>query len=139
MTRRRFLLAALPATLVAAFACTEYSSPLDPLHGQPVRRIVFTDHRGPVLVLTDEKDIRVVVDALRRLPTHSEGKVNPEFDVTFTPRRGPDLRLRLEAGSIGPAVPASSVVRRWYFQDEALYHFIQSRIRQNRASSHGPA
>jgi hypothetical protein len=123
---------------VALAACSRPSSPLAPLAGQPVQSITVADHRGHSVLVTEPVDIAFVTWQLASLPTRKEGKVNPEFELTFTPLPGPALQLRLEPSCIGPAARASDVVSRWYFQDRALYEFIASRMASLSAKP-GPA
>jgi hypothetical protein len=123
---------------IALAACSRPSSPLAPLAGGPVQSITVTDHSGHSVLITEPADIAFVTSQLASLPTRSEGKVNPEFELTFTPKHGPALHLRLEPRCIGPAVRASDVVSRWYFQDRALYEFFASRM-ASASTRPGPA
>ena len=126
----------LPVVLAG---CSRPSSPLAPLAGQSVRAITIADHNGHSAVLKEPRDIQFVTLQLAALPTRREGKVTPEFELEFTAARGPALHLRLDSRCIGPAVPASDVVPRWYFQDRTLYEFIKARIALVAAKPSGPA
>jgi hypothetical protein len=104
------------------------ASPLAALEGQPLRSISLGDNNGHSVVLTRPEDLAFVTSHLVGLPTHSEGKVNSEFELVFTPVQGVPLRLRLDRRCIGPNVPSSDVVTRWYFPDRVLYDFVASRL-----------
>ena len=128
---RPLLFLAVPIVFLVT-ACSDASSPLGPLMGQAIQSISIANHNGRTVVLTQPEDIQFVVSHLSALPTQRGAKVNPEFELEFRPLQGIPLRLRLERSCIGPDVPASDVVNRWYFADGALYDFVASRV--NRAS-----
>jgi len=117
------------ATILTIGSCSDSRNPLDALAGLPITSIsVSQDHGGRTVLITEPEDIHFITTRLIGLRTHREGKVNPEFHLVFASQGGASLRLRLGRDCIGPAVPASDVVLRWYFDDGAVYDFILERL-----------
>jgi hypothetical protein len=86
---------------------------------------------GRSVEINDPEEIRLFVDGLRGLQPFKEGKVVPELELTVSFNDAPPLRLRMGKDHIGPAVPASDVVWRWRFADDALYRSLVVRLHKD--------
>ena len=104
------------------------------LTSQQILRISITDRDGKTVDIVDSSDIQFFLAQLRSLPTHTEGMVNNEFSITVY--KGFDdvthkyhvVSLRMGKDCIGPMVPTSDAVTRWYFENDSLYKFISSKL-----------
>ena len=115
-------------TLAVSASCgnTYGNGPLPGLIPSQVSTIEISNRGGAVVRFTEASDIRFILEQFALTEARAEGKVNPELTVVVRPVSSPSVTLRLERGNVGPNVPASDVVTRWYFKNEALYAFIQS-------------
>ncbi len=125
--------------LVGSASCSRRSSPLGPIAGESIVSITISDGNGHSTILDQSGDIQFVSSQLASLPTRREGKVAPEFELTFRTSKGSVLHLRLDSSCVGPNVPASDVVTRWYFENRALYTFLAGRLSMASARPKGAA
>jgi hypothetical protein len=131
----RLVLALGVLSLSLSCANQPAQGPLPGMKAADVTAIEVSNQSGGVIRFTKPADIRFVLQELTLTEPRAEGKVNPEFKVKVHRVSSPPVTLRLERGSVGPDVPASDVVTRWYFKTESLYAFIQAAFSRGSGSS----
>ena len=128
-TGRRYTLAVVTC-LMLLDACKAETSPLSELRVSDVRAIDVADHDGRRVQITDPEGIQFFVGGAKGLRAKKDFKVNPEFEIVVQKRDGGSIRLRMGRDHIGPDVPASAGVTRWYFDGPDMYQFIARRLRE---------
>jgi len=107
------------------------------LANQAILRISVTDRNNKNLDIPDSAGIHFFLSQLRSLSARTEGNVNNEFYITFYKgydeigRRWRVTNLRMGKNCIGPMVPSSDSAKRWYFENDSLYNFINGKFRQS--------
>jgi hypothetical protein len=104
------------------------------LANRTIYRISIADSSHKYVDIADSAGIKYFLGQLNSLSPHMEGNVYNEFYVTFY--KGYDesdhswhvTTLRMGKDCIGPMVSSSDVVKRWYFENDSLYNFINDKF-----------
>lgn len=104
------------------------AAPLSDLRAAQIRSIDIADHNNHRVQISDRKGIEFFLAKTKSLRAKKDFKVNPEFEITVNMLNGGGLRLRMGRDCIGPNVPASAGVTRWYFEDPDLYDFVSRKL-----------
>jgi hypothetical protein len=125
-------LAFLPLLLLASCCGPGIGTqPLTPLEGQKVTRV--TVHAHPQnkpeskVTLTKPVDVAFVVEHLKDLESRCYDHSSPELWLGLETSTGKHLNLRVSSLEIGPAAPASAMIRHWFPKDDALYQFLMAK------------
>jgi hypothetical protein len=107
------------------------------LADQTILRISINDRNNKIVDITDSMDIQYFLAQLLSLTARKEGNVKNEFHITFYQKydeidhQRHITTLRMSKDCIGPMVPSTEVVTRWYFENDSLYNFIIKKFRQD--------
>jgi hypothetical protein len=125
---------ALVAFAALLEACRAETSPLSDLRADQIRSIDISDHNNRRVQISDLKGIEFFLAKTKSLRAKKDFKVNPEFEITVNMLDGSGLHLRMGKDCIGPNVPASAGVTRWYFEDPELYDFVSRKLGESVSS-----
>jgi len=95
---------------------------------QSVRAVVVSDHQGHRVEIVKADEIDFFLGQTRGLRSSSQQKVGIEFEIQVHLQDGRIVRLRMSKECIGPDVPASAGVTRWYFEKSDLYEFLKGKL-----------
>ena len=104
--------------------------PLRSTDGRAIRAVVVSDHEGHRVEISRPSEIDFFLDQTRNLRSSSQQKVTVEFEIQVHLHDDKIVRLRMSKECIGPDVPASAGVTRWYFEKPDLYDFLEDRLRR---------
>ena len=104
------------------------------LANRKIQRITIADSSHKNVDIADSTGINFFLSQLSSLSARMEGNVHNEFYVTFfkgydeADRSWHVTTFRMGKYCIGPMAPSSDVVKRWYFENDSLYNFINDRF-----------
>ena len=103
--------------------------PLQSTDGRSIRSVVVSDHQGHRVEISQPSEIDFFLNQTRGLRSSSQQKVSVEFEIQVHLQDNRIVRLRMSRDCIGPDVPASAGVTRWYFEKADLYEFMKGKLR----------
>jgi hypothetical protein len=114
--------------VVLLYALKADPYPLQTTEAQSVRALVVSDHEGHRVEIVKADEIAFFLEQTRGLRSSSQQKVGIDFEIQVHLQDDSIVRLRMSRECIGPDVPASAGVTRWYFEKTDVYEFLKGKL-----------